>query len=88
MPLYQTGALWALTQNGGQNFIVVAPLLLKRHRDFYKGCRNKTGITKKVPNSICKINSPQPLDFFNRGLFCCVLGLLPDRQRLRIDTDG
>ena len=62
--------------------------MLKRRQDFYKGCRNKTGITKKVPNSICKNNSPQPLDFFNRGLFYCVLGWLLDRQRLKIDTDG
>ena len=63
MPYYQTGALWALTQSGGQSFTVVAPLLLKRRRDFYKGCQNKTGITKKVPKSIFKDNSPQPLGF-------------------------
>ena len=78
----------ALTQSGGQDFIVVAPLLIKRRRDFYKRCRNKTGIAKEVPNSIYKDNPPQPLGFFNRSLFCGVLSLLPDRERLKIDTDG
>ena len=50
MPYCQTGDLWALTQRGSQTFLVVAPLLLKLRQVFYKGCRNRTGITKEVPN--------------------------------------
>ena len=55
---------------------------------FRKGAGIKPVSTKKVPNSIGKDNSPQPLGFFNRSLFCGVLSLLPDRQRLKNGTDG
>ena len=49
MPDYQTGVLWALTQSGSPIFLVLAPLLWKRRREFYEGCRNKNSIAKEMP---------------------------------------
>ena len=70
MPYYQTRALWALPKSGSQNFIVVAPLLLKRRRDFYKGCRNQTGITK-----MCQTESVR-ITHLNHWIYLIVVGFV------------